>query len=232
LQYKFFRELGFTPIRVSATLFGQVIHQTIEDIHRAALRKEAHLITEDNVRQWLMTNYTTLSRNEHSYLGQPQIEAAIGQVNRYVDRQHGDWSRIQEAEVEVSLLKPDYIIKGTIDLIQGEGGTVELVDFKSEKKPDIFRDREKIEHYKKQLQVYAHLVEEKTGHTVSKLHVYYTGEESGNPQITFPSVKADIQATIQGFDAIVQKIKKKDFCTKSKDQNLCNNCDFRFYCKK
>ncbi len=232
LQYKFFRELGFTPIRVSATLFGQVVHQTIEDIHRAALRKEAHLITEDNVRQWLMTNYTTLSKNEHSYLGQPQLEAAIGQVNRYVDRQHGDWSRIQEAEVEVSLLKPDYIIKGTIDLIQGEGGTVELVDFKSEKKPDIFRDREKIEHYKKQLQVYAHLVEEKTGHTVSKLHVYYTGEESGNPQITFPSVKSDIQATIQEFDGIVHKIKRKDFCTKARDQKVCDNCDFRFYCKK
>lgn len=232
LQYKFFRELGFTPIRVSATLFGQVVHQTIEDIHRAALRKDAHLITEDNVRQWLMTNYTTLSKNEHSYLGQPQIEAAIGQVNRYVDRQHGDWSRIQEAEVEVSLLKPDYIIKGTIDLIQGEGGTVELVDFKSEKKPDIFKDREKIEHYKKQLQVYAHLVEEKTGHTVSMLHIYYTGEESGNPQITFPSVRSDIQATIQEFDGIVHKIKKKDFCTKAKDQKVCDNCDFRFYCKK
>lgn len=232
LQYKFFKELGFTPIRVGATLFGQIIHQTIEDIHKAALRKEAHLITEDNIRYWLLTNYTTLSKNEHSYLGQPQIEAAINQVTRYVDRQHGDWSRIQEAEVEVSLLKPDYIIEGKIDLIRGEGDTVELVDFKSEKKPDIFKDREKLEHYKRQLQVYAHLVEEKTGYTVSKLHLYYTGEESGNPQITFPSVKADIQATIQGFDDIVKKIKKKDFCTKSKDQIICNNCDFRFYCKK
>lgn len=232
LQYKFFKELGFTPIRVGATLFGQIIHQTIEDIHKAALRKEAHLITEDNIRHWLITNYTTLSKNEHSYLGQPQIEAAINQVTRYVERQHGDWSRIQEAEVEVSLLKPDYIIEGKIDLIRGEGDTVELVDFKSEKKPDIFKDREKLEHYKRQLQVYAHLVEEKTGYTVSKLHLYYTGEESGNPQITFPSVKADIQATIEGFDDIVRKIKKKDFCTKSKDQVLCNNCDFRFYCKK
>lgn len=232
LQYKFFKELGFTPIRVGATLFGQIIHQTIEDIHKAALRKETHLITVDNVRQWLLTNYATLSKNEHSYLGQPQLEAAIGQVTRYVERQGDDWSRIQEAEVEVSLLKPDYIIKGTIDLIKGEGDTVELVDFKSEKKPDIFRDRERLEHYKKQLQVYAHLVEEKTGHTVSKLHLYYTGEESGNPQITFPSVRSDMETTIQEFDAIVQKIKKKDFCTKSKNQVLCNNCDFRFYCAK
>lgn len=232
LQYKFFKELGFTPIRVGSTLFGQIVHQTIEDVHRAALRNEAHLITEDNIRHWLITNYTTLSKNEHSYLGQPQIEAALNQVTRYVDRQGGDWSRIQEAEVEVSLLKPDYIIEGKIDLIRGEGGTVELVDFKSEKKPDLVRDREKLEHYKKQLQVYAHLVEEKTGHTVSKLHLYYTGEESGNPQITFLTVKSDIENTIQDFDRIVQKIKKKDFCTKSKNQIICNNCDFRYFCAR
>ena len=232
MQYMFFKELGFTPIRVGATLFGQVIHQTIEDIHKAALRKETHLITPDNIRLWFFTNYTTLSSNEHSYLGQPQLEVALGQVNRYVERQNGDWSRLQEAEVEVSLLKPDYIIEGKIDLIRGEGDTVELVDFKSEKKPDIFKDRELLERYKRQLQVYAHLVEEKTGYTVSKLHLYYTGEESGNPQITFPSVKSDIEATIQGFDKIVQKIKKKDFCAKSKNQKLCDNCDFRYFCKK
>ena len=99
MQYMFFKELGFTPIRVGATLFGQVIHQTIEDIHKAALRKETHLITPDNIRLWFFTNYTTLSSNEHSYLGQPQLEVALGQVNRYVERQNGDWSRLQEAEV-------------------------------------------------------------------------------------------------------------------------------------
>ena len=34
------------------------------------------------------------------------------------------------------------------------------------------------------------------------------------------------------FDKIVQKIKKKDFCAKSKNQKLCDNCDFRHFCKK
>ncbi len=232
LQYKFFKELSFTPIRVGATLFGQIIHQTIEDVHKAALRHEAHLITEDNVRHWLLSNYVTLSKIEHSYLGQPQIEAAANQVLRYVDRQGGDWSHIQEAEVEVSLVKKDYIIEGKIDLIRGDGDTVELIDFKSEKKPDIFKDKEKIDHYKRQLQVYAHLVEEKTGHKVSKLHLYYTGEESGNPQISFPSVRADIETTIESFDETVHKIQNKDFCHKSKNQILCNNCDFRFFCAK
>lgn len=231
LQYKFFKELGFTPIRMGATLFGQLIHQTIEDIHKAALRNEAHLITNESIQQWLLSNYSTLSKNEHTYLGEPQINAALKQVIRYSDRQDGDWSRIQEAEVEVSLLKPDYIIEGTIDLIRGEGNTVELVDFKSEKKPDIVTDADKIERYKRQLQVYAHLIEKKTGQSVSKLHLYYTGEENSNPYITFPAQKNAVEATVNEFDEIVQKIKRKEFCTKSTSQVLCDNCDFRFYCK-
>ena len=44
---------------------------------------------------------------------------------------------IKEAEVEVSLVKEDYILKGKIDLVKGENGTVELVDFKSGDKPDV-----------------------------------------------------------------------------------------------
>ena len=37
LQYKFFKELGFTQVRVGATLFGTLVHETIEDVHRAAM---------------------------------------------------------------------------------------------------------------------------------------------------------------------------------------------------
>jgi DNA helicase-2/ATP-dependent DNA helicase PcrA len=61
LQYKFFKELEFIPITMGATIFGQVVHETIEDIHRAALRKEEHTITEDNINRWFHTNYDTLS---------------------------------------------------------------------------------------------------------------------------------------------------------------------------
>ena len=42
-QYKFYRDLGFAPIRRNPILFGTLVHQTIEDIHKAVLRgEEAH----------------------------------------------------------------------------------------------------------------------------------------------------------------------------------------------
>ena len=44
---------------------------------------------------------------------------------------------------------------------------------------------------------YAHLVEEKTGKKVSKMHLYYTGEENGVPTVTFDKSTELIDKTIK-----------------------------------
>lgn len=231
LQYKFYRELEFMPVRANAMLFGTLVHETIEDVHRAALRHEEQTITEENVSRWFDSNYVSLTKVEHTYLAGPQREAALKQVLRYVKRQHGDWSQIQQAEVDVSLVKSDYIIEGKIDLIRGEGDTVEIVDFKSQRKPDMVKDREQLEQYRRQLHIYAHLVEERTGQKVSKMHLYYTGEDDGVPTITYPYMKSAVEGTMAVFDDTVHKIMKKDFHRCAKDPKICNACDFRFYCR-
>ena len=64
VQYKLYKELQFTPVRVSAMLFGLLVHQTIEDIHKAALRNEESTITNDNITRWFDANYTSLSKSE------------------------------------------------------------------------------------------------------------------------------------------------------------------------
>lgn len=231
LQYKFYKELEFMPVRANAMLFGTLVHETIEDIHRAALRHEEQTITEENVSRWFNSNYVSLTKTEHTYLAAPQREAALKQVLRYVDRQHDNWSQIQQAEVDVSLVKPDYIIEGKVDLIRGEGDTVEIVDFKSQRKPDMEKDREQLERYRRQLHIYAHLVEERTGQKVSKMHIYYTGEDGGVPTVTYPYTKSAVEGTMAVFDETVKKIMKKDFHRCADDPKVCNACDFRFYCR-
>ena len=72
--------------------------------------------------------------------------------------------------------------------------TVEIVDFKSEQKPDLVVESESIERYRRQLEVYAHLVEERTGKNVSKMHLYYTGEIKGEPTVTFEKSKESIDS--------------------------------------
>ena len=233
LQYKFFKDLGFIPVIEGATLFGTLVHATIEDIHKAAMRGESSSITEDNIKQWFNENYETISKKEHAYLKESARIVALKQVMKYVDRQGGNWDRIRDAEVEVSHVEKDYILTGKVDLIAGDDNTLEIVDFKAEQKPDMIKDRDRIDRYKRQLQIYAYIIEQRTGIPVSKLHLYYTGDsESGIPTISFKNEPSKVQDTIDDFTNVVHKIQCRDYSTKSVSANLCRNCDLRYFCQK
>jgi DNA helicase-2/ATP-dependent DNA helicase PcrA len=229
-QYRFFKELEFAAIRVSPMLFGTLVHQTIEDIHKAVLRGEEHTVTPDAIETWFSTNYAMLSKKERVYLAPITQAAALRHVMGYYDREKDNWDRIKETEVEISLVKDSYILKGNVDLIRGENDTVEVVDFKSEKKPDMEKDRDRLRQYQRQLEVYAHLIEERTGQKVSRMHLYYTGEESGNPYVTFPKDDRAIGKTVARFDEIVGRIECGDYRIAARPDRLCENCDMRAYC--
>ena len=229
-QYRFFKDLEFAPIRESPMLFGTLVHQTIEDIHKTVLRGEESTITFDAIRSWFSTNYAMLSKKERVYLAPTSQQAALLHVMRYYERENGNWDRIKEAEVEISLVKDQYILKGSVDLIRGEHDTVEIIDFKSEKKPDMEKDRERLRQYQHQLEVYAHLVEERTGQKVSRMHLYYTGEDGGNPYVSFTKDDRAIGKTIAQFDDIVARIERQDYQMAARPAKLCQNCDMRAYC--
>lgn len=234
LQYKFFKELEFASVRQSGPMAGTLIHQTIEDMHKAVLRGEEQQVTDDRVSEWFESNYRSLSRTQRTYLAPGQLTALLEQVLRYKARQEHDWAAIKAAEVDVSLVKEDYILHGTIDLIRGADGTVEIVDFKSGKKPDLNanHDRTVLDRYRRQLEVYAHLVEERSGETVSKMHLYYTSEKEGIPTISYDRAGADIAKTISTFDGIVSKIEAHNYDMSNvvKTDKLCGNCDMRHHC--
>lgn len=229
-QYRFFKELEFNPIRAGAQLFGTLVHQTIEDIHKAVLRGEESLVTTERIQDWLSTNYQFLSKRERQYLAPQTLKAVESHVLGYFNRENGNWDRIKEAEVEISLVKDQYILKGSVDLIRGEHDTVEIIDFKSEKKPDMEKDRSRIQQYQHQLEVYAHLVEERTGQKVSKMHLYYTGEDGGNPYVSFTKDDSAIGKTIARFDDIVARIEQQDYQIAARPAKRCLECDMRAYC--
>lgn len=231
-QYRIFKELEFQPVKASPMLFGTLIHETLEDIHKMAIRGQESQITKENVQSWLMDNYQNLANRERMYLGESTLGAAIQHVMRYVDRKGGDWSDIKETEVDISLVKERYVLTGSVDLIKGTDGTVELVDFKSERKPDMERDKERILHHKRQLEIYAHLVEERYGYQVSKMHLYFTGETNGLPNITFQKAGGSIDKTVAEFDRIVDRIETNDFSLKARPDKTCVDCSARPYCDK
>jgi len=235
-QYQYFKELEFNQVRTGSVLGGIILHQTIEDIHKAVLNGKPESLTNEQIESWFTNNYHLASKQNRSYLHKPQLEAILKQVLNYRNRQEGNWHKIKEAEVDVSLVKEEFILKGTIDLIEGENNTVELVDFKSGKKPDVNDEdpvvQSVLSRYQRQLEVYAHLVEERTGNKVSKMHLYYAGEESSSPYVTFEKDESRIDQTINSFEKVVKKIESKNFDNShiQKNEKQCKECDMRFYC--
>ena len=151
-------------------------------------------------------------------------------ILNYARRERDTWDRLRETEVAVSLVKEAYLLKGHVDLIRGEDGTVEIVDFKSEKKPDLVRERERIDRYRRQLEVYAHIIEGRTGQKISKMHLYYTGEDDSYPYVSFDTDTRSIEQTMATFDGIVARIENKDFEIAARPERLCRNCDMQAYC--
>ena len=235
-QYKFYKELQFVEERKGSTLGGSLLHETIEDIHKAVLRGEENTLTDENIEAWFNTNYQLLVKQLHSYVADAQRKAILRQVLNYRNQNADQWSRIKEAEVDVSLVKEDYILKGKIDLVEGEDGTVELVDFKSGEKPDVNTTdpykRRILNQYRRQLEIYAYLIEQRYGLKVSAMHLYYPKEENGNPRISYRYNRGNVENTIEAFEEVVEKIEKKDFSMENHQRNEkhCSDCDLRFYC--
>lgn len=231
LQYKFYRELEFTPARSGTIIFGTLVHQTIEDIHTDSFKNDFQPIQEWRIEEWLNTNYNLLALKENAYLDKGALKAALKHVMTYYKRNQTKFKDIVAAEVDISVLRKDYILKGVIDLIQGQDNTVEIVDFKATKKPKDFK-KGRLELYQRQLEVYAHIVEEKYGKSVSKMHLYYTGETEGDPRISYIKNSSSIEKTLVSFDKVVDKIEKRDYALEARPLDLCKECDFKHYCAR
>ena len=232
LQYMAYRYLGFAPHRQAGTMFGTLVHQTIEDVHKAHLRGES--FDADQIERWFDMNYTSLSLALKTHLDPRRKAAALDHVTRYVEREKTRFDQIVAAEVDVSVPTEAFILHGVIDLLRGEGDTVEIVDFKTERKPDVNNpdDMARVENHRRQLEVYSHIVGEKTGRRVSKMHLYYTRTEGGTPYVTWAHDPERVEGTLRQIGETVAKIERHDFsnaCVK-KGRSQCEDCDMRHYC--
>ena len=121
---------------------------------------------------------------------------------------------------------------GTIDLVRGKGDEVDLVDFKSGRKPDATKDKDKLERYRRQVQLYAYLLKQERGDRVNELLLYFTGDDGDDPTYTVSKDEGAIRQTVEEFDAVAHKILSKDFSAKTADSGRCERCDFKRYCER
>lgn len=238
LQYKFYKEIEFSGADRGSISFGTLVHETIEDIHRTVLEGGADELTKEKIDGFFNLNYAELSKSQNAYLSESVLKEARQNVQRYVDYAEANWQAVKAAEVPVTLQKENFILEGKIDLVRGSDGGIEILDFKTGKKPDVNApksdfERAMLDRYKRQLEVYASIVEGRTGEKISRLRLFYTGTKDGSPLVTFEYKKDSVQKTVADITETVHKIEAKDFSPKKTcAPRLCKNCDFRFYCGK
>ena len=235
LQYKFFRELEFMPVRNNSFLFGTLVHQTIEDIHKTVLEGRADEVTEEKIDAWLSENYRQISKAENAYFSESTLKVIRKNIQNYVDFAKGDWQKVKEAEVPITLQQEDYILEGKIDLVRGQGDTYEILDFKTGKKPDVNapESKERLTQYRRQLEIYAKIIHERTGKEISRLNLFYTGTTDQSPIVSYKYEDSSVEKTIEGVTDVVHRIEAKDFAIRKKcSAQQCKECDFKFYCGK
>ena len=229
-QYQFFREYGFTPSRSAEMFFGLLVHQSIEEIHRIVLDGQIHTLDDARVDELFERTYQFLYLTDRRPIGDKAKELALKQVLNYFRQNQDGMSRIIETEVDVSLEKDGYILVGKVDLLIGDDGKLELLDFKTSPRPA--GTPELIAAYGRQLCTYAHILEQRYGKRVDRLLLYWTAEETREQALmVLPFRTESIEEAGRYFDETVKWIQNGRFAVKNTPEaKVCQECDLRMLC--
>jgi DNA helicase-2/ATP-dependent DNA helicase PcrA len=206
------------------------VHQTIEEIHRVALDGELDALDKTSIRTLFDRTFRFLCLSDVRSIGDVAKESAFAQVMNYFRQNRDEMRRIVQTEVDVSLEKDDYILVGKVDLLLGGDGKLELLDFKTSPRPNNAPGL--MEAYERQLCTYAHVLEQRLGHRVDRLLLYWTGEtEKERALMCLPYRPEHIDDAGCHFDEIVRRIQKCKFgVVRPPGAEICKECDLRALC--
>lgn len=222
---------------------------------------------EDRIKEIFEQNYEMLKLEGGHALTSDVRNAALTQVLYYFRKLRSIAENVTETEVKLTL--PDqttpegrkFTIEGVVDIVR-EDDEVWMYDIKTHD-PDYITGN--IEYYEKQLNVYAHIFESLRGNELDHTAIISTafppnmraaiasGDPNRidqelnrwNPLIEIPCDHSKVQATIQDFASVVDKIETHCFepqpieILKGKilgtntifATRVCRNCDARFSCE-
>lgn len=231
-QYKFYKEYGFAQNQMFHTSVGSLVHATLEDMNKCIITGNLAQVCENSIKDWFYINYQSMQEQTGYFLTEEQQNNALQQVIRYFHHRKNELGKVWRAEEEINLVLPEYILQGIIDLVEGDDETVEIVDYKTGPKPDAEKYPERVEHYKKQLEIYAYLIEKRYGKKVSRMHLYYTSTMEGNPIISFDWNREAVDRTVNEITKTVHAIENREFEEKVKNNYACRFCDMKYVCGK
>lgn len=106
------------------------------------------------------------------------------------------------------------------------------MDFKAIAKPSQYAENQLIERFRRQLEIYAWLVEQRHGLKVSGMNIYYTGEEQGVPIKHFPYQPSSVDKTIKQVNSVINKMENGEFVVLERPAKQCKDCDLKALCDR
>lgn len=228
-RYQYFYEHQFSPSRPADVFFGQLVHQTIEHLHRQA---RDGFFGEERVHKTFDKIYVQLSRTSAQPVALTERERALRQVLHYYQQNQREMQHIHAAEFPVEIDREKYILRGKIDLlVEGESG-LEVVDFKTQARPAA--DAEHLVFYKRQLALYAHALQKRNGQLPRRLWLYWTAEERKEDALMEVACdKESVEREVGFVDELVAKIQNGQFHVQAPPKpEICQKCDIRHLCHK
>ena len=231
-RYRYFYEHRFAPSRPVDAFFGQLVHQTIEHLHRQVLANTCEVLDEERVQRIFEKMYARLQHTSTRAISAEEKEQARRQVLNYYQQNQREMRTIHAAEFPVQINRDTYVLRGKVDLlVKGEQG-LEVIDFKTQRSPA--EDAERLTFYQQQLQLYAYALQNHLGQLPQRLWLYWTAEEQrANALMEVSCDQAEIEQVVISVDELAEKIQQKHFDVKVPPApTVCSIRDIRCFCKK
>ncbi len=234
MQYKFYKELDFSQKKMLHTSIGSIVHESLEEINNIAISGRSDELSEKRISDIYNSHLNEVSYKTGYSLNDKQRENVLGQVMRYYQNKKDELYLAWRAEEEVNLVMDKFILQGIVDLLEyyPDEDVFEIVDYKTGSKPDHIEYPESISHYKKQMEIYAYLIEKRFGKRVRRMKLYYTSVIDNDPYIVFEFKRENIDRTISEITETIKNIEDKKFHDECRNSYSCRFCTMKYVCGK
>ena len=217
-KYWFIREKEYSTFEKRRLAFGNIVHKAIEHINKLFITRGNIEILDDVYIENLIKN---IYKFENIDLDQ-DFQKAILLIKKYIDREKENFKYMKKVEASEYRVEEDYMLYGKIDLVLEDENNISIIDFKTGKYKE-----EKNSNYREQLSLYKLLLQNKTKKNILTF-LYYLEEDEPKKEILITD--EELQEDFTAVNLTVENILNEKFLKIPYDENICEACEFRFYC--
>ncbi|MFW6110300.1 MAG: ATP-dependent helicase [Patescibacteria group bacterium] len=216
LKYKYRYVLGVPTLPHHALSFGQTIHRTLRDFHRADLFSEKDLdyLLELYGNHWIEEGYDSEQHREKRFAEGKQL------LTTYYNSYQEKLGKPIYLEKKFKLNIDGIPLLGSIDRVDQLENGVEIIDYKTgrvKEQSQVDRDD--------QLTIYALAARDALGLSSGSLALYFV---SGNKKVTTTRTDKDLDEKREELVETLEKIRESKFS--AEPGFLCDYCEYRHIC--